>query len=254
MGNPSQRRRANNNDRIDPTRRRSEMRRRSSSGWESVDYSRRRGYSGSTVAAASALGFAAGIAVGSRIQQPGMPPYYYHHSGWTDMNGVYHQSGYYGSDGYYFSNSQAIGYCPPYSAPDYYAGCGSGGYGRQNNSSGLGVLLLCCCIAGLILYMICKKSDDGGSGADQTPLLSVGDPMTREGQTVPRGNAILFLRALEAEYLDGAEGEIGKLFESWGGDGNLACEEDAVRQADDKQDAVFQLAVRWGMRYELSRR
>jgi len=168
------------------------------------------------------------------------------------MYGVYHQAGYYGADGYYYPNSQAIGYCPPYGAPDYYAGCGG-----SHNSSGVSSLLICCCI-GFICYGICKSNDNGGRGADPTPLLSVGDPMTREGKTVPRGDAILFLRALQAEYVDGAEGEVGALFDRWGGEGsarNFACEEDALRDAgDDKQHAVFQLADRWGMRMELSRR
>lgn len=171
------------------------------------------------------------------------------------MYGVYHQQGYYGGDGYYYSNAQAIGYCPPYGAPDYYANCGGS---RRNNTMSIIVLVACCGLCVLVFLFSRKNGDGSGDGGNQTPLLSVGDPVTREGRTVSRGNAILFLRAIEAEYLDGVDGEVGRLFDRVGGDGadarNLECEEDAVRNAGDKEDAVFQLAIRWDMRYELSRR
>lgn len=247
----------NNNDRVDTSRRRDEMRRRSSGGWDAADYSRRRGYSGSTVAMASGLGFAAGVAVGTRIQQPGMGSYYYHQHGWSDTYGVYHQAGYYAADGYYYQNAQAIGYCPPYGAPDYYSGCG---VRRHNNTNSIVGIIVMLCFCGCLAWFVCnsKGNDGGGNAGDQyPPLLNTGDPITREGRSVSRGNAILFLRALEAEYIDGAEGEVGNVFARFGGDSsdaaNLDCEEGAVRDADDKQGAVFQLAIRWGMRYELRR-
>lgn len=263
MGDPSQRRRVNNNDRVDASRRRADMRRRSSSGWEATDYSRRRGYSGSTVAQASALGFAAGLAVGTRIQQPGHPAYYYHQHGWSDSYGVYHQSGYYGADGYYYRSAYDIGYCPPTYAPDYSSNqqyCAGGYHRRNNNMSVAGVALLVCCIFAIWWFVPTSQGGDGGGGGSyggdyRAPLLSVGDPATLEGQTVARGNAILFLKAVEAEYVDGVEGQVGNVFDRIGndnGDANkLACEEDAIRNADDARGAVMQLAMRWDMRFEL---
>lgn len=119
-------------------------------------------------------------------------------------------------------------------------------------------MLLLCGIGGLvILVWKCRKGSDARAGDDsQTPLLSVGDPMTSQGQTVPRGTAIEFLRAIEAEYMDGVEGEVGGMFErlSIGQDDQdkLNCEEAAIQNADNTVDAVCQLARRWDMRYELA--
>lgn len=264
FGNPSARRRAGNADRTDASRRRSYMRRRSSRGWEPADYSRRRGISGSTVVAGAAVGFAGGVVLGTMINRPGGNPYYYHHAGWYDMHHVYHQPGYYSSTGYHYRRASDIGYCPPRSAPDYSANsCGTPWWYYALLGCGC-----CCCGFGCAYacYMSNSKresvrvfygargrrsSGSSSSSNDMEMTRPQGDPITREGQTIPRADALAFLQALEAEYVDGVEGEVGNMYDRRcfleEVTQRLDCEEIAVRDAPDRRNAIQHLASRWGM-------
>lgn len=79
-----------------------------------------------------------------------------------------------------------------------------------------------------------------------------GNVTTMQGELISRADAIGFLQAIEAEYVDEAEGSVGNLYAersfSEEAINRLDCEESAVRDADDRQDAVLQLARRWRMR------
>lgn len=103
------RRRMNYNDQVtDHTRRRSDMRRRSSDGWLEGGHRRRGVYP--TSLELGGLGFAAGIAIGYSVTGAGGHHYYYHNVGWSDSYGVYHAPGYYSPDGYYWASGNDIGY------------------------------------------------------------------------------------------------------------------------------------------------
>lgn len=199
------------------------------------------------------------------INRPGGNPYYYHQHGWYDMNRVYHQPGYYGQTGYHYRTASDIGYCPPRGAPDYMSRCGS--------SPWLNYLLFgcCCCLCGFCVaawwYMTSPKnesarewhgrrssaSSSSSNDMEMTPAQgdAQGDPMTRQGQTIPRPDALAFLQAAEAEYVYGSEGEVGTMYDRRHileeVTQRLECEEDAIRNAPDRQMAVRDLASRWGM-------
>lgn len=248
----------------DSLRRRNDIRRRSSNGWYATDYSRRRGISGSTVALAAGLGFAGGIALGVMISQPGGHSYYYHQNGFYDNLHVYHNPGYYSPTGYYYQRPTDFGYCPPTGAPDYIAKC------NHNSHIWTYVLLgclACCCIGLLIGYCYRQQKRRNNSGLDvelnasrqsfeSVGAPAYGDPVTRQGQQIPRADAICFLQAVEAEYVYGAQGEVGRVFASrqilQEVQGRLECEEEAIRMSGNARGAVNHLAERWGMMGQLN--
>lgn len=236
------------------------MRRRSNSGWDSADYSRRRGFSGSTVAAGAAVGFAGGIVLGTMINRPGGHAYYYHQQGWFDNNHQWHASGYYGSTGYHYGSASDIGYCPPNGAPDYHRNCGSSraGWGTYLLLGCVGCCI-CFCLGSIVKQYCFDSGENRGSwsggpdrrDSDMEMAPYQGDPITREGQPVPRGDALAFLQAAEAEYVDGVDGEVGNMYDRRSFlpevQERLECEENAIRDSYNKQQALRQLAERWGM-------
>jgi len=254
------RRRIDNSDRINPN---PNPRRRSSQGWES-DYSRRRGYSGSTVAAAGLVGFGGGLVLGSMINSNDHT-YYYHQDPWTDSYGSYHQAGYYSSDGYHYSSPNEFGYCPPFGEAGYVAGCDTNPQSQPNDNPMLaifGIIIYCgccCCCAFVIYQLFCASSgnqrkrlpdDDEEEGVEM--MRDDGIVYTRSGAPVSRADAVGFLQAVESEYVDGQADVVGKLFEdrnfSPEAQEALSAEEDAIRDAEDRRDAVEDLAQKWGMR------
>lgn len=196
--------------------------------------------------------------MGTMISRSNSEYYYYHHQRWYDVNNVRHCSGYYGADGYYYQSAAEIGYAPPPDAPA--AEC------CTNCQSSLwwilGTLFCCCCGGGMIWCFVMRKPKQNvqnvpneyhdNSESQLAESFTGGDVVTREGQTISRADAVGFIQALEAEYVDGAEGEIGQLFDSRGFleevTRALACEEAAIRDSQDRQGAVFGLADRWHMR------
>lgn len=254
------RRRVGNSDRINSN---PNPRRRSNSGWE-TDYARRRGYSGTTVMAAGLVGFGGGIVLGSMINSNNHQ-YYYHSDPWSDSNGGYHQAGYYSEDGYHYSSPQEFGYCPPFGDPGYQASCG--GEARNNSQGGdgnpiLGLIIICCCClcCAAIAGYVFKGGDEGNESKqnyseqdddDDEEMEDNGNVTTLNGEAVSRADAVGFLQAIEAEYIDGQEGSVGNLYDerkfSGEAQGRLQCEEDAVSGSNDRQDAVVSLARRWRM-------
>lgn len=253
------RRRIDNSDRINPN---PNPRRRSSSGWES-DYSRRRGYSGSTVAAAGLVGFGGGLVLGSMINSNDHT-YYYHQDPWTDSYGSYHQSGYYSSDGYHYSNPSEFGYCPAFAEPGYVEGCETNPQSNANDNplvAILGVIIYCgcCCCCAFVCYrLFCSNSENqpqrfqDENDEEVEMMRDDGNVYTLSGAPVSRADAVGFLQAVESEYVDGQEGAVGSLFSerkfSQDAQDALSADEDAIRDAEDRQDAVECLAQRWGMR------
>lgn len=111
----SSRRRLNYNDVAeDTTRRRSDLRRRATTGWIEGSHRRRSVYP--TAGELSTLGFAAGIAIGYSVSSADNHQYYYHNVGWYDSFGVYHAPGYYSPDGYYWASGDDIGFSTKYGA------------------------------------------------------------------------------------------------------------------------------------------
>lgn len=105
----SSRRRMNYNSELeDATRRRSDLRRRSGTGW--VEGSHRRRGVFPAAAEMSVLGFAGGLALGYAVASADNVQYYYHDIGWSDMYGVYHNPGYYSPSGYYWASGDEIGF------------------------------------------------------------------------------------------------------------------------------------------------
>ena len=82
-----------------------------------------------------------------------------------------------------------------------------------------------------------------------------GNVYTLSGAPVTQSDAIGFLQAVEAEYIDGKEGAVQELFDgrsySQEAMDALLVDEEAIRNADDKQDAVQCLAQRWRMMHVL---
>lgn len=256
MGDPTSRRRSTNRDRVDNSRRRNDMRRRSYSGFNAVDYSRRRGAS---IALAAGVGFAAGLAMGTLISRPGGNQYYFHQHAWYDVYGIRHYSGYYGPDGYRYASAAEIGYVPPPGAPS--PDCMTNCHQTRNMLIGFGSLCCCCCLMAAFLFWSRSKKKGYSEYADDNVAQpsyqnAIRDPVTRQGQAIPRADAVVFIQAVEAEYVDGVEGAVGQVFDSRGFLPEvvecLACEEDAIRDSEDRQQSVFELANRWGMRDSLN--
>lgn len=191
--------------------------------------------------------------MGALITRPGGEQYYFHQHDWVDMYGVRHYSGYYSPDGYRYANPADFGYTPPRGAP-YPDGMNRGGGSLLPAIIAVVLLVLCCCA---IRETMNQKSQNRTEPTDNYEQLrsqqnSNQDLVTREGQAIPRADAVAFIQALEAEYVDGAEGAVGRMFDSRSILPEVAqrldCEEGAVRDARDLQGAVFELANRWGMR------
>lgn len=195
--------------------------------------------------------------MGSMINS-GNHHYYYHESGWSDMNGVYHQAGYYSPEGYHYSSPQEFGYCPQFGEPGYVANCGTpsgGGSSQSALGSVIGVLVCCCCCCILIAFFFSNETNTGQKNERQ-PLVEDeemdGDVTTFQGEDIPRADAVAFLQAVEAEFVDGVEQEVGNMYERRSilaeVQARLQCEEDRIRDSDDAEGAVKDLADRWGMR------
>lgn len=193
--------------------------------------------------------------MGSMINS-GNQQYYYHDQGWSDMNGAYHQSGYYSPQGYHYSSPQEFGYCPQFSEPGYVANCGTGGNGDSSGSSVAIVLVICCCCCCIAAAFSNNNKDKNQSRPlyDEQEMEddNGGDVTTFQGEDIPRGDAIAFLQAVEAEHVDGVEGEVGEMFDRRKFlpevTERLACEEERIAESDDRERAVIDLADRWGMR------
>lgn len=269
LGGSATRRRTGNADRTNPN---PNPRRRSSDGWE-TDYSRRRGYSGSTVLLAGGLGFGGGLVLGSMINS-GSGTYYHHSSGWADRNGAYHQAGYYSDDGYHYNNPREFGYCPPFGDPGYEQGCDTSQSGGGGDAGGAIVLICCLCCCCLLCAALMSNRGAGGDSKggyrkseddddeDDSMEMSARDEEDENiryalnGETVSYADAVGFLQAVEAEFVDGQEGAVGNLFaeRSYSEDAvsALGVDEDKIRDSDDPQEAIRSLARRWRMMNMLS--
>lgn len=217
--------------------------------------------------AAGLVGFGGGIVLGSMINSNNHQ-YYYHSDPWSDSNGGYHQAGYYSEGGYHYSSPQEFGYCPPFGDPGYQASCDPATNSQDGGSPIVGLIIMCCCCiccCALIGYFskggdegneskrnYSKQDDDDDDDDEEMQEQDDGNVTTLDGEAVSRADAVGFLQAIEAEYVDGQEGSVGNLYDernfSEEATGRLQCEEDAVRDSDDKQDAVVKLARRWRMR------
>eukprot|EP00927_Polykrikos_kofoidii_P015689 TRINITY_DN1700_c0_g2_i1.p1 TRINITY_DN1700_c0_g2~~TRINITY_DN1700_c0_g2_i1.p1 ORF type:complete len:296 (+),score=17.71 TRINITY_DN1700_c0_g2_i1:50-937(+) len=213
-------------------RRRDAFRRRTSDGW-TIDDSRRRGYSGTAVAAAAGLGFIGGIATGSAISSP-QGTYYHHELPWTDMYGVVHPSGYYTEQGYYYKNEDDFGYAHAT---------------RTTSSSGssLGTLLLIVCCLGTCCCLPCYCSGRG----EAAPPIFTELPTFRNGPPVSDEHARGFLSAAVAEYCNDQHGAVGQ----WASDVGLNEQdmrkleefEERIRHADVRHGEIRNIQQEWGL-------
>lgn len=199
--------------------------------------------------------------MGSMINS-GNQHYYYHQSGWSDMNGAYHQPGYYSPEGYHYSNPQDFGYCPQFGEAGYVANCGTPSGNGQNNGGGIGVaVVLCCCCCCILFAVASSNKTNKGQKNERKPLVEDeeqeemeegGNVTTFEGDEIPNADAVAFLQAVEAEHVDGVEEEVGNMYTRRSileeVQSRLDCEESRIRESEDKESAVIDLADRWGMR------
>lgn len=193
--------------------------------------------------------------------------YYYHQDPWTDSYGSYHASGYYDEGGYHYSNAQQFGYCPTFGEPGYQEGCDTSPQSGQSENpmvALIGTIIYCCCCCCCLYacyHLFCNKDkekgrlldeEDGEDEDEEVELMEDGNVTSLSGAPVSRADAVGFLQAVEAEYVDGQREAVQSLFDgrdfSQQAQDALSADEDAIRDADDKRDAVQNLARRWRMK------
>lgn len=103
---------------MDPSRRRSDLRRRTNRGWVSS-------YSAVNMRYVNTMGFEQGISTGYTISRIDFVPpgevslVYWHDRALRDSWGVVHPVGYYTPAGYWYARPEEFGYCPLPGQPNY---------------------------------------------------------------------------------------------------------------------------------------
>lgn len=184
--------------------------------------------------------------------------YYYHQSGWHDMNGVWHPSGYYSPNGMYYNDPSYFGYTPRPGMPGYGYNYPPPQYGGNGGSGGGGGFIILLIIV-IICWCMCCRGNNANSGTQQAsePLLSSdqrNDDQRNDGQNCPVNpdDAKGWLTAVRAEYVNREEGAVGRWMDAAGLNQNdqqtLDPYEDRVRQAGGDADSeIRRISADWGV-------